>query len=335
MIDLTNISGKYLPRSNYIPYHANEDYVRKSPKTLKMENSSLNCWRIMVSEMISNNGERTLQPAIFPPGIGHIHTVLSLSNSNASTICTLAGYWSSIPIDFIIKATGRSHLHGSLLSALPIGNGTLLSQMQVRTLLLNCISNWYLPLWGELFSEEFSKDSWTKIDTRLKKLSFSELSETWTESVPLRTDYARRQALVEIDVLASMELGLSIRELKTIYRVQFPVMQQYERDTWYDINGRIVFTNNSHGLPGVGVDRKTFEQELKGTSKRYEREIEDDTMPGGPIKRTIVYQGPFDRCDREKDYEIAWAEFERRLGKSGASAQPDADATPTLVGAGE
>jgi len=23
----------------------------------------------------------------------------------------------------------------------------------------------------------------------------------------------------------------------------------------------------------------------------------------------IVYQAPFDRCDREQDYEIVWAEF--------------------------
>jgi hypothetical protein len=111
-------------------------------------------------------------------------------------------------------------------------------------------------------------------------------------------------------------------------------MRDYESNTWYDTSGRIIYTNSS-GLPGVGIDRKTFEQELKGTDKRYEREIEDDTMPGGPIKRTIVYQGPFDRCDREKDYEIAWAEFERRFGKSRASAQPDADATPALAGAGE
>jgi hypothetical protein len=37
-------------------------------------------------------------------------------------------------------------------------------------------------------------------------------------------------------------LGRSSDELITIYRVQFPVMQQYERDTWYDRNGRIVFT---------------------------------------------------------------------------------------------
>jgi hypothetical protein len=71
------------------------------------------------------------------------------------------------------------------------------------------------------------------------------------------------------------------------------------------------------------------------TSGTVEHTIIDDTQPGGPRERTIVYHAPFDRCDREKDYEIAWAEFERRFGKSGTSAQPDADATPALAGAGE
>jgi hypothetical protein len=131
----------------------------------------------------------------------------------------------------------------------------------------------------------------------------------------LRTDYARRQALVEIDVLAAITLGLTLDELKTIYRVQFPVLRQNESDIWYDQNGRIVFTC-SKGLTGVGFTRPEW-NDIKGmTSGTVERTIMDDTLPGGPIERTITYHAPFDRCDREKDYETVWAEFEKRLNQN-------------------
>jgi hypothetical protein len=60
---------------------------------------------------------------------------------------------------------------------------------------------------------------------------------------------------VEIDVLVAQALKLTLDELITIYRVQFPVMQQYERDTWYDQHGRIVFTS-SKSRTGVGLPRK-------------------------------------------------------------------------------
>jgi hypothetical protein len=42
--------------------------------------------------------------------------------------------------------------------------------------------------------------------------------------------------------------------------------------------------------------------------------VVDDTLQGGPRKRTIVYEAPFDRCDRERDYEVAWKHFEKRFG---------------------
>lgn len=47
----------------------------------------------------------------------------------------------------------------------------------------------------------------------------------------------KRQALVEIDVLVAIELGLSLQELKTIYRIQFPVLKQNKMKHFYDLNG--------------------------------------------------------------------------------------------------
>ena len=41
------------------------------------------------------------------------------------------------------------------------------------------------------------------------------------------------------------------------------------------------------------------------------QEIEDDTMPGGPVKRTIEYVAPFTKCDREADYDEVWMNLDR------------------------
>ena len=149
----------------------------------------------------------------------------------------------------------------------------------------------------------------------------------------LRTDYARRQALVEIDVLTAKALNLTLEELLTIYRVQFPVMRQYEADTWYDANGRIVFTT-SKGLPGVGLPRKAVRGDTSYTvdtsahqdtnialgwedirdleSGTIRRRVTDNTQPGGPFQRHIEYVAPFTRCDREQDYRVAWEAFTSR-----------------------
>ena len=201
----------------------------------------------------------------------------------------------------------------------------------LRVLTLNCLTTHYSDLWASYYQPEYSKQRWTKSDPRLPNSFFENLTPQWQRNCALRSDYARRQALVEIDVLAAKALGLTLEELLTIYRVQFPVMRQYEADTWYDVNGRIVFTA-SKGLVGVGLKRRaarndppcriihpdgaTTEQPLGWEDARQlpdgtqiQRTIMDDTLPGGPREKTITYIAPFDRCDREQDYRTVWAAF--------------------------
>ena len=201
--------------------------------------------------------------------------------------------------------------------------------ISVRAGILNCLNTRYKTIWQQEFKKAFCTELWAKVDNRLHNSKFASLTEEWTWNTPLRTDYERRQALVEIDVLTAMALGMTLRQLKIIYRIQFPVLHSYEADTWYDANGRITFTNN-RSLTGVGFSRPEWENPnavhpvrrsdapwdgvMKNAPAGYvfARTIMDDTMPGGSIERTIEYVAPFDRCDRERDYETAWEFFEEK-----------------------
>ena len=217
---------------------------------------------------------------------------------------------SSVPFDFYIKNTGKSNLRGDLASRLPVLEDR--SPVTSRTLLLNSLTTHYADLWEDSWQDAFTDDTWTKDDPRLTAdTDFANLTGTWDWDTPLRTRYARRQALVELDVLAAQALGLTLGELQTIYRVQFPVLRKYEQNTWYDQNGRIIYTKN-RGLPGVGFKSKKWKEVKDMTSGTVEQTVEDDTQPGGPVERTIVYEAPFTKCDREEDYERAWGVFERR-----------------------
>ena len=207
-------------------------------------------------------------------------------------------------------------MYGETLTKFPILPDTLADELRVRVLVLNCLTSNYAQLWKECYSSHYNNDSWSKQDRRLKNSFFEALSSNWRRSFSLRDDFTRRQALLEIDVLVAMSLGITLDQLCTLYNIQFPVLQSYEADTWYDANGRITFTNN-RSLVGVGFDRKEFELNMKDApaGKKFYRTIMDDTMPGGPVERTIEYVAPFDRCDREQDYETAWKFFEEKYGK--------------------
>lgn len=329
IVDHTSIPDNYLPRTNYLPLA--DDYEDRIPIVDFNNKKITDFYRMFFRGMIGSAGERTLTGTILEKYAGHTNAVRSIAFKSNENLLSLSVLSFSCVADFFLKSTGRTNLHYTW-ETFPLL--VLNSEMYLRTLALTCLTTYFSELYEEQYKKEFTSDSWTKKDDpRLNHNFFTNLTPTWQRDVALRTDYERRQALVEIDVLVAQELKLTLEELKTIYRIQFPVLKQNENETFYDMNGRIVFTV-SKGLTGVGLPRKAdkkatpykividgevvdekplgWEDIINMQSGEIHRTIQDDTMPNGPIKRTIIYKAPFAKCDREKDYEIAWAEFERR-----------------------
>lgn len=310
-IDLVNISEAYLQRCNYSPLCSIDEYIRRIPITGWGKKYN-DMYRILSRKMLNTTGERTLISAIIPSQTGHIITGFGIACKNEKKMLKIAGMFASLPYDFLIKILGLDDFLFNTAGNLPFIEHSFQDFLNIRTLLLNSLNEYYKNLWEEQWDENYQRDSWSKSDPRLRPEKFTNLTSQWAWDTPLRTDYERRQALVEIDVLTAMALGMTLEQLKTIYRIQFPVLQQYEADTWYDQKGRIVFTNN-RSLTGVGYSRQEFERIKEGLpGEKFYRTITDDTMPGGPIERTIEYLAPFDKCDREEDYETAWAFFEKK-----------------------
>lgn len=355
MLDLVQLPDDYLPRTNFTPAGDPAIYMQRLPDVpwaadgQASPRKASGYYRVVNRDMVGHSAERTLIAALIPRNVAVIYTSVATAFERVEPCVDFAVLCMSLVLDFFIKSSGTGHVTLSWLKRLPVLEESCPSYvrpaLRLRALALCCLTAHFGDLWRELSESylshggvspstrqinAFRRDAWTKADPRLPADFFSGLTLDWHRDVALRTDYARRQALVEIDVLAAMALGLTLDELLTIYRIQFPVLRSYEKDTWYDANGRIVFTVN-RGLPGVGLPRKRKKGEtsysLTTPAATHEsialgwedirnlregaitRRILDDTLPGGPHERDIVYQAPFTRCDRESDYHLAWTGF--------------------------
>jgi hypothetical protein len=291
-IDLLNIPQNFLPRAVFNLKNSSSRGLIVNTEGLKQ---NVKNFRLAWRNWVSASNERTFITTIIPPEVLHVNKVFSMSFPNLNDLVLFAGLSFSIVYDFFVRVTGVDHIWNDDVLSLPFPESldeTLKLFITDRTLKLVCITEHYAPLW--------------------KACSIDQSS--WEQERMLLSHKARRAALVELDVLAAMTLNLDLSSLLLLYSTQFPTFHENESETYYDRKGRIVFTY-SKGLPGVGFSRPEWEQIKDKKIGTVERKVMDDTLPSGPRERTIVYQAPFDRCDREQDYEIVWSEFERRLGK--------------------
>lgn len=320
-IDLTDIPADYMPRVKYSQACTDAEYKSRVQKMAdpNQEDGAVSrfdaVYRLCCRGMVPLTGERTLQASCVHPGVAWVNAIAGygVHPERYALLALMSGLEAALPYDFFIRSIGKMNINATTLSLQPVPETNLAHEIRLRGLLLNCLTKPYADLWQSCWDESYTSMSWAKDDPRLTADTFTSLTDEWDWHTPLRTDYERRQALVELDVLASMALGITLDELIDIYRLTFTVLSGYEDDTWYDANGRIVFSKKNYG--DLTFKRPDFEKIKNAPAgKVFTRTIMDDTQPGGPRERTIEYVAPFDKCDRVEDYKTVWKFFTQKYG---------------------
>ena len=279
--DLEELHEDTIPRTNYQRALSTDDYIARY--TAWKGAPSNRFWRLSWREMLDSSTARTLHSALIPPGPCHVGGILSLTLPSTTDLVIAAGFWSSITSDFLIKVFGVGHAKMAAMGKIPHVRGHFLEpELSIRTLRMNCLTRAYEPLWAELYDEAWRRDAWTH--DRNDRPALGDVTRDWRRETPLRTDFDRRQALVEIDAITAIMLDITAEELCTIYRTQFGVLRKYERVMRFDANGRQVPNDV-----------------LKEYDKKGDR---------ADLGRYVL---PFTPVDREKDMTRAYEVFTERV----------------------
>lgn len=269
-------------------------------------------YRVAWRNMADNVGVRTLFAALIPPGAAHIHGVSSVGlPGDLVTLSAVAGYTASLIHDFALRTAPKSTISETTLGRLPFAaDNCLQDELVRRALRLNCLTEAYADLWQGVVGGLQTADTWTGGIEYPDRVGVADVGAAWTPDVPLRRAADRRQALVEVDALVAVMLGVSADELCTIYRTQFAVLHGYDRNTYYyDANGRLVPTPVLQAFKRKGLTQ----QDINGLTQEERTHIH----PGSGV--AYVYELPFVTLDREADMRAAYAHFECVLAERGGA----------------
>ncbi|WP_243726983.1 class I SAM-dependent DNA methyltransferase [Actinocrispum wychmicini] len=257
-------------------------------------------YRVAWRRRIADDTDRSLFAALIPPGPAHVHAVHSMALSDNRETALTAGFWAAMPLDYLLRATATKDLQPGAARFMPASSAdhVLASGLLLRTLRLNCLTAAYAPLWTELFDIAWPNEQWAATWPGLAPLG--KVTGEWGSNTPLRTERERRAALVEVDALVAVWLGLTANHLEAIYRSRYPILSDYEDVTWFDADGRKIAGN--WNTFGHGQTKEHYQQLMA-----Y---LEDSEPP------PTGYRPPFYKADRVAEMQLAHAVFSKRLEES-------------------
>ncbi|MFD8129094.1 class I SAM-dependent DNA methyltransferase [Streptomyces mirabilis] len=296
----TELPETYAPVTNYVRASDEATYQAAQDSWLGMPYTTF--FRLAWRKFIPFDSSRCLHAAIIPPGPAHIDAVRSMAMADTHMIALNAGFWASLPLDYVLRITGRSNLHVSEARKMPAPDPRhpLAPALLLLTLRLNALTTHYAPLWAELFDHRWAGDEdWANPHWPLLKPLAAGLKPTWEYTTPLRTEHERRAALVELDALVSVWLGITADQLVAIFNSRYPQLYDYESATYFDANGRKIAADfNTYGHGQTKQDYLDLLDHLE--------DPERTPPPAG-------YQAPFYKADREAEMRAAHAHFQARL----------------------